>query len=320
MCSSSIEESAVDVDQRERRPGNRMRRRAALGVRVRERPLRCSRGRYEVAGEIEGVCQACQGGDKYLVGFPLGDLDGAAAILDAGLDSFVEGERPNHLDPGVDIRREPCRALHSPALRELEEATPFDRSRSGEADGSCRRHCQLGMFHQLFVRQQLDPTDERMGAAAADRREMVVGDDRGEQLVVTCSSSMLDGLGHQPLVEKPQGSPSMDLQRSAGVACFELGLRKLGEEGMDTEPAPVLQPRDQEVRMLERCESRARIGLFEHAVAEVGSELAEDRRTQQESPRRLVEGAENLVVQVVGDEAMIAAELTHRVVRVLDAA
>ena len=41
---------------------------------------------------------------------------------------------------------------------------------------------------------------------------------------------------------------------------------------------------------------------------------------QQESPRRLVEGAENLVVQVVGDEAMIAAELAHRVMRVLDAA
>ena len=37
-------------------------------------------------------------------------------------------------------------------------------------------------------------------------------------------------------------------------------------------------------------------------------------------PRRLVEGAENLVVQVVGDEAMIAAELAYRVMRILDAA
>ena len=159
-----------------------------------------------------------------------------------------------------------------------------------------------------------------MGAAAADRREMVVGDDRGEQLVVTCSRSMLHRLGHEPLVEKPQRRPSMDLQRGAGVACFELALRELGEERMDTKPASVLQTGDQEVRVLERRESRARVGLFEHAVAELGSELAEDRRTQQEQPRRLVEGAENLVVQVIGDEAMIAAELTHRVMRVLDAA
>ena len=167
---------------------------------------------------IEGVCQPCQGGDEHVVCFPFGDLDRAAAILDARLDAFVEGERPNHLDPGVDIRREPCPALLSPALGELEEATPFDRSRSGEADGSRRRHCQLGMLHQLFVRQHLDPADERMGAAASDRREMVVGDDRGEQLVVMCGGSMLDGLGYEPLVEKPQGGPSMDLQRGAGVA------------------------------------------------------------------------------------------------------
>ena len=287
-----------------------MRSRAALRFRVRERALRCSRRRYEVTGEVEGVRQACQGGDKHVVGFTFGDLDSTAARHDARRDSFVEGERPNHLEPCVDVRREPCPAFPSPAFGELEKAALLDRSRSGEADGGCRRHCQLGMLHQLFVRQHLGPTYERMGTAAADRREMVVRDDRGEQLVITCSGSMLHGLGHEPLVEKPQGRPSMDLQGGAGVVRFELALRELGEERMDTKPAPVLQTGDQEVRVLERRESRARVGLSEHAVAEVCSELAKNQeQTQQEQPRRLVEGAENLVVQIVGDEAMIAAEV-----------
>ena len=83
MRSSSSEEASVDVDQRECRPGDRVRSRPALGFRMRERALRCSRRRYEVAGEIEGVRQARQRGDKHVVGFAFGDLDGTAARLDA---------------------------------------------------------------------------------------------------------------------------------------------------------------------------------------------------------------------------------------------
>ena len=89
---------------------------------------------------------------------------------------------------------------------------------------------------------------------------------------------------------------------------------------MDAEPARVLQPSDEEVRMLQRLERGRRVGASEDVVAERDGEVTEDRRTQQEPARRLIERAEDLVVQVVGDESMISAELAHRFVRILDAA
>src|SRR4051794_10738373 len=89
---------------------------------------------------------------------------------------------------------------------------------------------------------------------------------------------------------------------------------------MDPEPFTVLEPGDQEVRVLECVEPRGRVGIVEHTVAEAGSELAEDRRAQQEPARALVEGAENLVIQVVGDEPMLSTELAHCVMLILHAA
>ena len=101
---------------------------------------------------------------------------------------------------------------------------------------------------------------------------------------------------------------------------FELELCKLGEQRMDTEPSRVLQASDEEVRVLQRLERGRRVGASEDAVAERDCEVAEDRRTQQEPARRLIERPEDLVVQVVGDESMISAELAHRFVLILDAA
>ena len=72
--------------------------------------------------------------------------------------------------------------------------------------------------------------------------------------------------------------------------------------------------------MLQRLERGRRVGASEDVVAELGGEVTENRRAQQEPARRLIERAENLVVQVVGDESMISAELAHRVVLILDAA
>jgi hypothetical protein len=95
---------------------------------------------------------------------------------------------------------------------------------------------------------------------------------------------VLDRFGHEPLVEEPKGCAAMDLQRSARVVRLELGLCEGREEGMDAEPASVLQLRDQEVRVLERLEDRGRVGLLEHAVAQARGEVAEHRRSQQEQP------------------------------------
>ena len=112
----------------------------------------------------------------------------------------------------------------------------------------------------------------------------------------------------------------MDLPRGAGVVRFELELGKLGEQRMDTEPSRVLQASDEEVRMLQRRERGRGVGASEDVVTELDGEVTENRRAQQEPARRLVERAEDLVVQVFGDESMISAELAHGVVLILDTA
>ena len=205
-------------------------------------------------------------------------------------------------------------------LGELEEATPLDRPRPDEADGRGRCHRQLGMLDELLVRQHFRPADEDAGTAAPDQRQVVVGGDGGDELVIMRRRSVLDRLGQKPSFEKPQSSTPMDLPRGPGVVRFELELCKLGEQRMDAEPSRVLQASDEEVRVLQRLERGRRVGASEDAVAERDCEVAEDRRTQQEPARRLIERPEDLVVQVVGDESMISAELAHRFVRILDAA
>src|SRR4029079_5201820 len=134
-----------------------------------------------------------------------------------------------------------------------------------------------------------------------------------DELVIVCGRSVLDRLGREPSFEKPHSSPPMDLPRGAGVVRFELELGELGEQRMDTEPSRVLQASDEEVRMLQRRERGRGVGASEDVVAELDGEVTENRRAQQEPARCLIERAEDLVVQVLGDESMISAELAHGV-------
>ena len=292
MVPSGAQAPPVEVGQRERRPGDCVRGRPSLGLRVRERPLGRRRGGRELSVEVVRLRQGCERSDHHVVGLPLGDLDRTAGFRDARGHSFVEGERPNHADAGIDVRRESRGTRCAGTFGELEEATPLDRPGPDEADGGGRGHRQLGMLDELLVRQHLRPADEGAGTAAPDHRQVVVGGDAGDELVIVCGHSVLDRLGHKPSLEKPQGSPPMDLQRGAGVLRFELELCELGEQRVDTEPSRVLQASDEEVRMLQRLERGRRVGASEDAVAELGGEVAETD-VRQEPARRLIERAED---------------------------
>ena len=176
------------------------------------------------------------------------------------------------------------------------------------------------MLDELLVRQHLGPAHEGSGAAAPDHRQVVIGSDSGDELVVMGGRSVIDRLAQKASFDMPQSSAAMDLHHGLCVVRCELELCKLGEERMDTEPSPVLQPSDEEVRVLQRLERRGCVGASEDAVEELGGEVAEDRRTQQEPARLVVERAEDLVVQVVGDESVISAEVAHGLMPVHDVA
>ena len=81
----------------------------------------------------------------------------------------------------------------------------------------------------------------------------------------------------------------------------------------------MFQPADEEVRLLELLQPRGRIGPAEDLVAELRRELAEHARPEEKEAALLVQRAEELLVQVVGDEPVSAAELTHGTVRIFDA-
>ena len=130
VVPSGAKEPPVDVGQGERRPGDCVRGRPSLGLRVRERPPGRRRGGREVSVEVVRLCEGCERRDQHVVGLPLGDLDRTAGFRDARRDSLVEGERPDHADAGIDVRRESRGARRARTLGELEEATPLDRPRA----------------------------------------------------------------------------------------------------------------------------------------------------------------------------------------------
>ena len=106
---------------------------------------------------------------------------------------------------------------------------------------------------------------------------MVLDEHLCDELVVTRCSRVPDRFDGQPVRPEPFGGPAMDPRRCGRIRRGELGLRVLGEQRMDAEPASTLQPRDEQVGALELGQLGRRIGAFQHGVAEIRGELAENR-------------------------------------------
>ena len=198
VITSGAQKPPIDVGQGEHRPGHRVGGRPSLGLGVRERPPGRRRGGHEVSVEVVRLCEGGERSDQRIVGLALGDLDRTTAFRDARSDSFVEGQRPDHADAGIDVRRESRGARGARTLGELEEATPLDRPGPDDADGGGRRHRQLGMRDELLVREHLHPADDGAGTAVPQHRQVVVGGDAGDELVIVCGRSVLDRLVRSP--------------------------------------------------------------------------------------------------------------------------
>ena len=112
----------------------------------------------------------------------------------------------------------------------------------------------------------------------------------------------------------------MDVRRRARIECGELIPGELGEQRVNAIPTPVLQTIEERVGTPEPGEIQLRIVAAERCVAQLGGELTKHRGAQQERSSVLVERGDHLGAQIVGDEAVVTAELTDGFARIIHAA
>ena len=89
---------------------------------------------------------------------------------------------------------------------------------------------------------------------------------------------------------------------------------------MDAKPAPVFESADEEIRLLESLQQRGRVRAAEDTVAELGRDLAEHARPEEKPAAFGVQRAEDLLVQVLGNESVVAPELADGTVGIRDTA
>ena len=82
----------------------------------------------------------------------------------------------------------------------------------------------------------------------------------------------------------------------------------LRDERVDAEPGAALEARDEQVGVLKLVEPLGGVRAVQSRVAQLRRELAEHRDTLEEGSVILVERRKDLRAQVVGDEALVAAE------------
>ena len=177
---------------------------------------------------------------------------------------------------------------------------------------------ELRMLKEVLVGERANPSQNRPGESAPDQRHVVLGEQPRNALVVTRRSGVLDRLYRQPLRQQPPGGALMDPCRLARLLRCELSNGELGEQCVDTEPAPSLQPADEQVRALQPGQHGRRIGALEHGVAELGGESAQNRRPLQERASLVVERREHFLAQVLDHEALVSPEPGHGPARVVD--
>ena len=112
----------------------------------------------------------------------------------------------------------------------------------------------------------------------------------------------------------------MHLLGSSGLRGGEVELCELADERVDAIPTPGFQPCDEEIRLFEPFEERCGVGPAEDPVAELRRHLAEHACPKEEPATLVVQRAEELLVQILGDEPVVASELANGLLRIGDAA
>jgi hypothetical protein len=283
-----------------------------------ERPHRDRPRLIKLLGEEERAPVGGQCSGQDLLGARLRELDRTAAVEHRLLRTPIDGQGAHQprrrLDVSIGSLRPPSVGL----VGELKHPALLDRSPADQHRGSGARDRQLRMLQDHLVRKRVNPAQERPGGASSDQSEVVLHQELRDQLVVGCCGRVRDRLGRRPSRSKAFGRPSVDPCLRARLQQGELSPRVLRKQGMNAEPAAPLQPRDEQVRVLQLREPGRRIRTVKHVIAQLRGELPEDRYFFKEPAAVLVKRREDLATQVLDHEPMSPPEPPHGQCRLLD--
>jgi hypothetical protein len=138
------------------------------------------------------------------------------------------------------------------------------------------------------------------------------GDEPGHPVHVAGGGRVVDRLVVPALRLAPLRSAQAERRHGGGVAAAELAAQHVAEEVVVPVPlAAVVERHEEEVGLLDRLEHPGRVRAPEHGVAERRAELVEHGGAGEELDLAGRGLAELLGAQVVGDEAVVAAEGGH---------
>jgi hypothetical protein len=231
-----------------------------------------------------------------------------APSRDASRDALLEGDRLQHEGGGLDVRREELGVLASRARRQPEIAPPLEAPLADDRRGCRGGDRQLGVHHHGVVLELPDPVQQRARVSASREREVLLDENLGNQLEIARGRRMLDRVDRQAARPKPVAGPAMDHGRGGRLAGAQVENGELGEERVDPIPAGPFDTSHEQVRSFELRKVRGRVRTVEHGVAHVGREPAEHRGLEHERTGFLRQPRQDLLAQVVGDEAVVRAE------------
>ena len=182
------------------------------------------------------------------------------------------------------------------------------------AGGESPEDGELRVGERLAPAQLVEPGRKRRDAPAPDERVRVARDEMAGSPHVASRNRVCHRFLQIPvLLEPPRGS-KVQHGDALRLRLLDVAPKHVRKEMVVAVPLPSLVERDEEeIRVLGPLEKPPRCRRPSHHVAERRGEPREDGGLPQEGPDLVRESFENVVLQVVGDVAVVAGQrLDHR--------
>jgi hypothetical protein len=189
-----------------------------------------------------------------------------------------------------------------------------------------RRHHRAGEAQQPVLRRhrlwkQVEPARHRRELPLLDEERVVVRDQLDGGVHVAGRGRVVGRVDDQTSVPIPGARAAVETGESVRRGRLELVLEELTEEVVIAVPlAPGVERDEQQVRVLQVSQQRARLLPLGDGVAQGAAETFQDAGLQQERPELGWLAGENLGGQIVNEVAVVAGEALDQRARIGSAA